>query len=591
MWSDRETKHDCLGFASYVDVLAEVCMISDLSPLTLGIFGSWGSGKTSLMQMLKARIEAPEGKRVKTLWLNAWRYEGREEAQSALIHAILARLSEDKSLWQDAADVVTRIKNGASVLKLAKFIGKSAITMTPDISGFVDCFKEESEKVAETMEAFDRDFEALLKKMEVDHIVVFIDDLDRCSSEKVIETFETIKLFLNTPACTFVIGADAEKIEHAVGEVYDVTESKRRKDYLEKIIQLPFSIPAQELKDIACYVGMLILARNLKEEGMPGLIDSRRAFLDGDRIGERIRMWPSEHQVHLRRKPEEVQSELDEVLPYVDVLAHGLRGNPRQIKRFLNIVSLRQRLAKANELDIRPDMLIKVAVLEYAWEDFFNAIVETVDPRTGNSALIQEMLLIEESEGGKRSDSDLVTESLSHVGLIGFLRAEPILDGQINLAPYLFLAQTSLGQGRRQALVPVDEKAKSLARLVSSDDPIRTKTAAKQAAAQEPAVVAAIVRILLGDLPAAGRTIIQTHMINGLAEICKANTDQYAPAIKALSTFDAKGKEAVNLSVLTLFSAAESAGNEIDDKVRSRFQSKLADALAPKKKKNRKSQG
>lgn len=579
MWSDRDTENDCLGFTSYVNVLCDICTRGELAPLTLGIFGSWGSGKTSLMRMLKRRVDGAEDG-VKTLWFNAWRYEGREEAQSALIHAILNKVGEDKGLLGDARDVLARLTKGASILKLAKFISKTAITLTPDLNGFVDCFQEESKQIAETMEQFDRDFAEFLNRMNVEHIVVFIDDLDRCSSQKVIETFETIKLFLNTPSCTFIIGADAAKIEESVGEVYRVAERVRRKDFLEKIIQVPFSIPAQDLRDISCYVGMLVMQRHIEPDCMANLLEARQTFYQqGADIENAIRRWPGEHTVMFGNRLQAVRSDLDDVLPHVDVLARGLNGNPRQIKRFLNIVSLRRQLAKANDIAIESAILIKLAVLEYAWDDFFTAVVETLDPTTGKSVLIGEMLRVAAEEG--TTDSQVVRESLERGGLVEFLTQEPQLTGELDLNPYLFLAQTSLSRGSLGSLQPLDDKTQSLVRLIESEDPLRTKTAAHQAAAQDAAVVAAVVRGLVNDLPQASSTV-QTHMLNGLGIVCQAHKEHFSPVVRFLGQFSPPTSEAVLLAASTLIQSAEAAGVAVPEGLNEKYtsKSKVAAALA-----------
>lgn len=588
MWSDRETEQDCLGYLSYVAVLADVCTHEGIAPLTLGIFGSWGSGKTSLMKMLEARIgQAAKGNEtIKTLWFNAWRYEGREEAQSALIHAIIAKLAEEKGILDEAKELVSRLKNGASVLKLAKFIGKTAITMTPDIDGFIGCFRAESEKIAETMEQFDSDFKELLRKVGVDRIVVFIDDLDRCSSEKVIETFETIKLFLNTPECTFVIGADSAKIEQAVGDVYNVAEEKRRKDYLEKIIQIPFNIPEQNLQDIACYIGMLIIGQHLDDTAWERLIEDRPAFFDaGEKIGEALIAWPRANEVFFGDRLDRVGQELEQVLPYVNSLARGLRGNPRQIKRFLNILSLRRRLADENRLDVRPDLLIKMGVLEYVWDAFFNSVAETIDPQTGGSELIGELAKAAERGLSATSDSELVTEALRSPGLLEYLLTAPKLSAEIDLRPYLFLAQTSLSRGRAPTIVPADEAARDLARRIESADRLRSKTAAKQAAAQETSVAAAVVRILTTDLPGAADIGSTTNIITGLGVICAQHPEQYSPTLAALHTIDPKGKDAIALAGLGVLNEAEARGVQLAEGIKARFEeSSIAKALAPRKK-------
>jgi hypothetical protein len=592
MWSDRETRQDCLGYSAYVTVLANVCTHRDLAPLTLGIFGPWGSGKTSLMQMMMAHVEATKGERKRgTLWFNAWMYEGREEAQSALIHAILANLQKDVTLVDEAKQLVEKLKKGASVLKLGKFLMKSAITMTPNVEEFAKCFKDESDKVTDTMESFEGDFKKLLELVGVDRIVVFIDDLDRCSSFKVIETFETIKLFLNTPACTFVIGADAEKIQHAVGEVYKVTNDlKRQKDYLEKIVQIPFSIPAQDIRDIGCYVGMLIVGRHLNEHAWSKLSEARPGFYSyTGSLADAFSKWVEDNRSVLTTTKDSIDRELNGVLPHVDTLARGLRGNPRQIKRFLNILSLRQQLVEANRLaDVKAELLVKFAVLEYVWSEFFNILAETIDPATGTSELLAQ---ISQTADGKTvtEQSPTLNSFLGEAGLCDFILSEPRLDGDTNLAPYLFLAQTSLSHGQPVGIISVDEKTKQLVRSIEGSDSLMSRSAAKRAAAQEPALASAVVRQLLADLPSVADITAIANILGGLSQIGAAHKDLFKTMIKPVGELDGS-KAAVALAALTLLQKAKDAGVEVPEVVTSKFQkaSSIADALSRPRQNSRK---
>jgi len=589
MWSDRETEQDCLGYSSYVDVLANICTHKDLAPLTLGVFGSWGSGKTSLMRMLKTRLDTTSKQTgTKTMWFNAWKYEGREEAQSALIHAIIAKLEEDKTLVQTALEAGRRLKSGAGILKLAKAVGKSLLTMTPDFDGFVDSFSKESEKLAQTIEQFDADFEQLLSSANIGRVVVFIDDLDRCSSAKVIDTFETIKLFLNTPSCTFVIGADAERIQDAVGEVYTVADKQRRKDYLEKIVQIPFSIPQQSVDDITCYVGMLIIGRHISSPAWEHLSAERSSFYDASlKMCDALCRWPERNHVHFS-DAKAVASELEEVLPYVITLARGLKGNPRQIKRFLNILALRRQMAKANNLGVTPGLLIKIGVLEYAWQDFFDSVADTVDPATGHSALLDEIAKAAKDHKSDTLESKLLAESMGKAGLVEYLMAAPALDGTIDLRDYLFLAQTSLSRGQVLAVMPADEKAESLARAIEGDDALRAKAAAQQAAAQEPAIASAIVRRLVSDLQGAKEAISKVRIIGGLDILCRKHCDPVV--LKVLPQIDPTGNDALALTGITFLRSAQSAGVEIPEGIIDRYEkaSPLAEAFSGSRRNSRK---
>ena len=567
MWSDRETLDDCLGFSSYVESLADVCLERDIAPLTVGIFGSWGSGKTSLMHMLRRRIDERSSKeeKVVTVWFNAWRYEGKEEIQSALIHSILDRLKADLTITDDITNTLKRLKDGASVLKLAKVITKSAITLTPDFGGFLDAFRDETEKVVQTMESFEKDFETLLEQVHVSRIVVFIDDLDRCSSDKVVEAFETIKLFLNTPETTFVIGADSDKIEQSIGAVYRIADTDRKKfsrDYLEKIVQLPFSIPEQRARDVAGYVGLLSLHAHVTGDGWTTLIAKRRDLLqqEGD-VCAVLTEWVEQNAPLV--KPDAVQparETLARSMAHIDVLVRGLRGNPRQVKRFLNILDLRQRIATTNQLDVQADILTKLAALEYTWRDFFNDIVETVGP-DGRSELIAEVLRYADGDERPPDTSAMLTAALDTPGLAAFLATAPAIDGATNLSPYLFLAQTALDP-HRPTLVPQDQAARDLADRMASDDALRSRAAGRQAAKLDAATMIAIVRLVLGKVSAmqgATEKRARVNALQSLEPILKAVPEHYRTMTETLrsAVVDDQGFAVAAVRLLQL---AKSAG-------------------------------
>lgn len=194
---------------------------------------------------------------------------------------------------------------------------------------------------------------------------------------------------------------------------------------------------------MVCDVGMLILAGYMQEGSWNELMKSR-PYWDG--IEKTLRAWPAQNRA-LFSEMAAVEAELDEIFPYVRNLFHALRGNPRQIKRFLNILSLRRRLAKANKLAIQLQLLIKLAVLEYAWKDFFENIIDTVDPLTGSCELFE--AITKAADGGGDAPGKLVADALAQPALVHYLNREPVLKSTDDLRPYLFLAQTSLAKETR----------------------------------------------------------------------------------------------------------------------------------------------
>ena len=106
MWSDNETTEDFLGFKVHAELLKSVILDKSLLPVTIGVFGDWGSGKTSILKMLLAILnpdsfpKEPQEKKqlenIACIYINGWLFEGYDDAKAGLLSSVLNELQSHK---------------------------------------------------------------------------------------------------------------------------------------------------------------------------------------------------------------------------------------------------------------------------------------------------------------------------------------------------------------------------------------------------------------------------------------------------------------------------------------------------------------
>jgi len=113
MWADNETSEDLLGFKVHADLLIDIVNDESVLPITIGVFGDWGSGKSSILQIVKENFDEDENKDSLCIYFNGWTFEGYDDAKAALLNSILKELENNKKL---SAEVKEAIKEKAKKL-------------------------------------------------------------------------------------------------------------------------------------------------------------------------------------------------------------------------------------------------------------------------------------------------------------------------------------------------------------------------------------------------------------------------------------------------------------------------------------------
>lgn len=410
MWADKETNIDYLNFGYLVDLIVEIATNRELTPSTIGLYGDWGSGKSSLMKLAQDKIDnlskakkKKDDEIPKTLCIefNGWLFEGYEDTKTSLCGTILDTLADDVRLGPEIRE---KAKELIEKIDLKKLIGKSVkfgldylltggigvltdLTLSSILNSLKDqAGKIESKDIEEILEKFKKEdktrteikkfrdeFKQLLKDSKIENVVVFIDELDRCSPDTVLDVFEAMRLFLFVEGMSFVIGADERLIQYAIKTKYKEVPGNNLdigKEYLEKVIQYPICIPQLNHAEVNQYLACLLLEPTLKD-------DEFKRFLSVVHSVEPDRELTMELLGEKERGlTEKCKTDMALARQISSVLAPSINGNPRQCKRFLNTLAMRLSLAKARGVTLDKNILAKLMLAEYFNPEFFKAITK-----------------------------------------------------------------------------------------------------------------------------------------------------------------------------------------------------------------------
>ncbi|MBD0740133.1 hypothetical protein BGM09_12090 [Streptomyces sp. CBMA29] len=302
----------------------------DATPFTLAVDAGWGMGKSSLMRLVDVQLgRFPD---VHTVWYNAWTSTGGD-ALEGLIKSVLNQV--DPSILRRA---LRRIRAGGALTGLLRAL--TVVAAGPlGVAGMVDELWKRLSVDAGARNGMRDALRDMVGEWTATRgsapggklLVIFIDDLDRCSEQTFLAVCEAVKVYLDVPGLAFVIGCDRAAIGPG-GLLPDLSPAGAA--FVEKIFQTSYRIPAPSGREIQAYV------RSCAElAGIEHLLDP-----------------------HL-----------------VELLAYRAARNPRRVKRLLNGLLLE---ASLNPVwaGIRPEAVIRTLLLQYLYPDFHRMMTAPAGP-------------------------------------------------------------------------------------------------------------------------------------------------------------------------------------------------------------------
>ena len=409
MWTDHETERDFLNFSGVAATVAEVIRQAHPQPVSVGVSGAWGVGKSSMIKLIRnelvIRKSAPQGVLdVKNSYVfvdfNAWLYQGYDDARAALLDIVASSLTKEAESRQKGTEKAWEFLERVNGLRVAQIASSAAMTVAaahPVVafagsivgaaakilagsgekeaaSGEPIAAKSDGEQPLlrpkkhesppQEIQALRESFQKVLEAMEVT-LVVLIDDLDRCLPETAVSTLEAIRLLLFLPHTAFVIAADEAMIKHAVRKHFEGVEDSLVTSYFDKLIQVPIRVPQLGVQEVRAYLMLLYI----EDSNLDG---SQKEELRRKICEQLGRSWQGKRVdfAYVRSLGLQLPAALVGRLDTADRLAPmmaksvGISGNPRLIKRFLNATAIRMSLSRGQGIGVDESVLTKLMIFE-----------------------------------------------------------------------------------------------------------------------------------------------------------------------------------------------------------------------------------
>ena len=439
-------EEDFLKLERYAKSLSTFIQNSD-TPITIGLQGEWGTGKTSLMGLIKQDFS--EGESVATSWVNTWEYsmfKGARETTPSVLKGMLEKLQkscEDRGIdfknnigksIEDAGKFLSKIANQFVAAKTGidvKAAGASATSaIVAEIAEIKDLIKDLIQKLIDD------------EKNPVKKVVFFVDDLDRIPPTDAVEVLESLKNIFDIPNCVFILAIDYDVVVKGLESKFGpkTKENEREfRSFFDKIIQVPFTMP----------VGAYDISQFLEDK-----LSHLGITLDHD----------------------------EDIVKLTKIVGYTVGNNPRSLKRYLNTFSLINQIIEDDEDDAHePNLILLFSSLgiQISYPEIFRLLTQNPNYINWDKEFSNKIGL----------DLDKVVEELKTVGESEYTDEnwEKIVWGVCQKDPYLKVKCYSilelLNYLRKNAVKDEDKLSDELASVLefasitNVDDDLATKQA------------------------------------------------------------------------------------------------------------------